>query len=109
MLQQIDRFLSSRAAFIHHEANGKCHSKHNQFLEISDHYHLFWDEESTDQCSLFESTVVLKENFFEEITSNLIPIDMRHVRALKASPMDLDVYQWLAYRYYTMTRSTRPT
>ena len=59
---------------------------------------LWWTPRQPDQGTLWESTVVLSERFFSEITENPVLIDLRALRALKRSPMALDVYLWLTYR-----------
>jgi len=62
-------------------------------------YHLWWGKNtSPEQATLWESTVTLTKEFFEEIISRPVPIDMRALKALKGSPMRLDIYTWLTYR-----------
>ena len=38
----------------------------------------WWHPKSPDQATIFESTVTLGEEFFKEIVTNPIPIDMEH-------------------------------
>lgn len=59
---------------------------------------LWWDPKSPDQATLFESTLVLGEEFFREIINYPIPIDMEALKILKRSPMAIDIYCWLTYR-----------
>jgi hypothetical protein len=59
---------------------------------------LWWEPKNPGQKSLFESTVTLTHPFFDEIINNPVPIDMRALKALKRSPMALDIYTWLTYR-----------
>lgn len=59
---------------------------------------LWWDAKSPNQASLFESTIILGEEFFREAINSPIPIDMRALKALKRSPLALDIYCWLTYR-----------
>lgn len=109
MVDQIDRLLSSRAAFINHAKSGTKHALKKEFLQLSTEFSLFWDEESSGQCTIFESTVVLTQEFFDEITTHNIPLDMRVVACLKQSPLALDIYQWLAYRFYTLRNPSYPS
>lgn len=67
-------------------------------FRIADRHMLWWDPKQPDQRSLFESTVVLSERFYEEIRTSPVPIDMRAMKALKKSPLALDIYFWLTYR-----------
>jgi hypothetical protein len=67
-------------------------------FRIADRHMLWWDPRSPEQQSLFNSTVTLSERFFEEIRTSPVPIDMRAMKALKRSPLALDIYFWLTYR-----------
>ena len=62
-------------------------------------YHLWWDPKSPDQAALWLSTVTLSQDFFRDIVDRPVPIDMRALKALKRSPMALDIYCWLTYRF----------
>ena len=67
-------------------------------FRIADRHLLWWDPQQPDQRSLFNSTVTLSERFYEEVRTSPVPIDMRAMKALKKSPLALDVYFWLTYR-----------
>jgi replication initiator protein len=60
---------------------------------------LWWDPRRPEQLALFGSTIVLSDKFFREITGHAVPLDMAVVRQLRASPMALDIYGWLTYRF----------
>ncbi len=66
---------------------------------------LWWDPKSPDQTGLWESTVRLGEDFFAEVIANPVPIDLRAVRAIKQSPMALDIYFWLTHRLSYLKKS----
>jgi len=67
---------------------------------------LWWDPKSPDQTTLWESTLTLSEEFFEEVTERPVPIDMRAYRVLRDSPMCLDIYTWLTYRMSYLKKRT---
>jgi hypothetical protein len=67
-------------------------------INIADSANLWWTPQSPEQGTLWDSTVTLSEKFFREVTENPIPIDFRALKALKRSPMALDIYVWLTYR-----------
>ena len=69
---------------------------------------LWWNQQTPEQLGLFKSTLKLSETFYQEILEHPIPVDMRALKALKRSPMALDVYCWITYRIYTLNRSRRP-
>lgn len=65
---------------------------------LADKSMLWWDAQAPDQAALWRSTVTLTEQFYREIVEHPIPVDMRAIKALKRSPMALDIYCWLTYR-----------
>lgn len=67
---------------------------------------LWWNPKIPQQATLFESTLILGEEFFNEIINYPIPIDMDALKALKKSPMALDIYCWLTYRMSYLKNST---
>ena len=67
---------------------------------------LWWDPKSPDQTTFFNSTLTLHEDFFKEIISNPVPIDMRALKAIKKSPLALDIYCWLTYRLSYVNKKT---
>ena len=67
---------------------------------------LWWDQQSPEQTSLFESSVILGDEFFNEAVNCPIPIDMRALKALSRSPMALDIYCWLTYRLSYLKKET---
>lgn len=73
---------------------------------LADKSMLWWDTKDADQSGLWQSTVTLTEAFYREVTEHPIPVDMRAIRALKRSPMALDIYCWLTYR---ASYAKRPT
>jgi hypothetical protein len=58
---------------------------------------LWWDEEEPEQGALWDSWIKLGEEFFNAIIASPVPVDMRALRALKRSPLALDLYAWASY------------
>ena len=77
-----------------------------QNMVIADSANLWWEPKSAAQASLFASTVTLSEAFYSEIVCNPVPVDMRALKALKQSPMALDIYSWLTYRMSYLKKPT---
>ena len=76
---------------------------------LADRALLWWDAKSPDQAGLWRSSVVLTEGFYQEVIEHPVPVDMRAIKALKRSPLALDIYCWLTYRSsYAMKPSTIP-
>ena len=55
-------------------------------------------------AAVWKSTVTLSAQFFEQVTESPVPIDLRAVRALKRSPLALDLYTWATRRVSYLTR-----
>jgi len=75
-------------------------------IQIAKQYHLAWNTKGETKEP---SYVILDQDFFERIIERPIPIDLRVVRVLKSSPLALDLYSWLTYRYsYLKNKSPIP-
>jgi len=59
---------------------------------------LWWNPKTPDQLSLFNSTITLSQDFYEEITNSPVVYRMEALKLLKASSMAVDVYIWVTYR-----------
>jgi hypothetical protein len=66
---------------------------------------LWWNPKAPDEAPLWKSTLTLGADFYEEVVKNPIPVDMRALKALKRSPMALDIYCWLTYRLSYLRKS----
>jgi Plasmid encoded RepA protein len=73
---------------------------------VADQYRFWWDPKSPDQADLWQSTVTLGERFYEMVVDRPVPVDMRALRALRRSPLALDLYTWLTYRYSYLKKPT---
>ena len=69
---------------------------------------LWFDPADMNQEMLFDSWIELSEGFFESITASPVPLNMESIRALKRSPLALDLYAWLVYRSYVVTQKNKP-
>ncbi len=50
--------------------------------------------------------ITVGEVFFEHVMKHSFPLDLRIVHALKRSPLALDLYAWLTYRYFSVDKPT---
>lgn len=99
--QMVRLFASSIAC---HYADETADSG-SQLLVAKD-YNLWWDPKKPDQAALWGSTVRLSRDFFEAITAHPVLLSMGVLRALKQSPMSLDIYCWLTYRQHALQHPT---
>lgn len=77
-----------------------------QNIMIADEANLWWSPKQPDQAALWRSSVKLSERFFNEIIENPVPIDLRALKALRRSPLALDIYVWLTYRMSYLKQPT---
>lgn len=75
-------------------------------LLVAKDYNLWWDPKRPDQAALWGSAVRLSTDFFNEIVTHPALVPMRALKVLKQSPMALDIYSWLTYRYSYLKRKT---
>ena len=68
----------------------------------------FWQPQEINTAGKWKSHLLVSQNFFDEITSNPVPIDLRAYVGLKASPLAMDIYAWLTYRLSYLRSTTRP-
>jgi len=67
---------------------------------------LWWNPKEPTQATIFDSTITLGEEFFSEIIKSPVPIDIRALKALRKSPMAIDIYCWLTYRMSYLKKDT---
>jgi hypothetical protein len=68
---------------------------------------MWWNPKEPDQSTLWGSWIELGEDFYTAITAAPVPVDMRALRALKRSPLALDLYAWLTYEAFRAHRKGR--
>ena len=85
------------------------HEDGEQFVSsaIADRGEFWWDPKRPDEPMLWESKIRLGEDFFNEIIRHPVPLDMNTLKALKRCALGLDLYLWLTYRTFTLTRPLR--
>ena len=75
-------------------------------VSIASEVNLWWEPKEPNQAALWQSTLKLSEDFYREIIAHPIPIDLRALKALRKSPLALDLYFWLTYRMSYLNEST---
>lgn len=65
---------------------------------LVDKYDLWWHPKDPEQSGLWESSLTLSETFFKEVTTSPVVFYMEALKALRKSPMALDIYMWLTYK-----------
>lgn len=67
-----------------------------------------WHPQPQTEAGQWRSQVKLSDNFYNECIERPVPIDLRAYKALRGSPLAMDVYTWLTYRMSYTERETRP-
>ena len=75
-------------------------------IQIARKFQLWWDPKRPEQAALWDSTITLSRDFFEEIVDRPVPIDLRALQTVKHSSMALDIYCWLTYRFSYLKKKT---
>ena len=76
---------------------------------LADLTDFWWNPKRPAQAGLWESKVRLSEAFFNEIINHPVPLDLTTLKALKRSPLGLDLYLWLVYRTFPLRAPLRIT
>jgi hypothetical protein len=103
--EQMRRLFSSRIALVEDVSPNQLNWT-TESMQIADRQNLWWDPSRPEQSDLFESTVSLSERFYNELSNFAVPVDLRALRVLRSSPFELDLYCWLTYRFYSLSRRT---
>jgi hypothetical protein len=74
-------------------------------MQVAPRGEFWWSVRDPAQAALWGSWIELGEKFFEAITAAPVPLDMRALKALKRSPLALDLYAWLTYEAYRAHKS----
>ena len=99
---QTRRLFSATVSASYEDANRAV----DMGYRLADKSMLWWHPKKPEQAGLWQSTVTLSEQFFNEVVDRPIPIDMMAMQALKQSPLALDIYCWLTYRVSYLKRPT---
>ena len=102
--EQLTRLLTCSVELTHATKDG--------IIRVADHIttesRLWWSPKDPDQPALWgESCIELGPKFYEEIIHCPVPIDIAVLRAMRRSPLGLDIYSWLTYRLFTLGERLR--
>ena len=97
--------MGARSSLLYEDARGEA-TLNAPIARLTE---FWWSERQPDARALWESKIELGEDFFNEIIRCPIPIDLNTLRAMKRSPLGLDLYLWLTYRTFGLKRPLRLT
>ena len=100
---QMKRLFGCTVSLVYESEHGE------QFISslIAERGEFWWNPRRPDEPVLWESKVELGEKFFQEIIRHPVPVDMNTLTAVKRCSLGLDLYMWIAYRTFVLTRPLR--
>lgn len=102
--EQMERLFRARISFNYSDEK----SKRWLDMQVAPKGMLWWDDKQPEQPTLWDSWIQLSEDFFQAIITAPVPVDMRALKALKRSPLALDLYAWATYSAF-QTQKTGQT
>ena len=97
---QMDRLFNASVSLIYENKRDKATVN----AQIATRTEFWWNERKPEERALWQSKVVLSHEFFNEIISHPVPLDMNILRELTRSALGLDLYVWLNYRVFGLDR-----
>jgi hypothetical protein len=101
---QMQRLFAARISFQGSIEAGGVSGERWLNMEVAPKGELWWDLREPEQAALWESWIELGEEFFAAIIAAPVPVDMRVLRAIKRSPLALDLYAWVTYRVFQVNK-----
>ncbi|MCP5022480.1 MAG: pirin [bacterium] len=96
-----DHFQRLLSCTVHFTYDGEEQWTRSGFC-IANEAELWWKPMRFSRMDPPPSKVELSKPFFEELLKHPIPLDMRAIQALRKSPLAIDIYSWLTYRYHSL-------
>lgn len=104
--EQMRRLFNARIS-IHYDETTEAHEREAaRYLNIVTGYDLWWSTRQADQPALWPSSVTLSQEFYDEVTTRPVPLNLTALRLLSGSPLRLDLYTWLTYRMSYLRKAT---
>jgi hypothetical protein len=102
LAEQARRLFRSTISFEIIEEDGDTPHEAWEDMQVAPRGEFWWSPKAPAQGALWESWIELGESFYEALTAAPVPFDMRALRALKRSPLALDLYAWACYTAFAI-------
>ena len=103
--EQTRRLFSATISFIENIESSNGHEGERRLnMPVASASELWWDPKQPDQIHLWDSWVELSDRFYDALTKSPVPVDIRALRALKQSPLALDLYAWATHKAFSVSR-----
>jgi hypothetical protein len=85
------------------DQNGQSNTGGSNLL-LAEEFDLWWTPQTLPRAPLVQSNVTLSQKFFDQLIEAPVPLDLRAIKALKRSPLSLDLYAWATRRVSYLRR-----
>lgn len=104
---QLSRLLNAHISFQYREGDEAVGRMRVHQMSVAPDFDLWWNYKAPEQDSLFSSWVEISQEFYDAILRSPVPLRTDILKALKKSPLAIDVYMWVSYRLFGMRASTQ--
>ena len=104
--EQMMRLLTCSISCVYlDKTRGICEGEQ---YNISKSFKLWWNplEAGCVRGFLSHSKIILAKDFFDELIKSPVPIDFDALTLLRQSPLQIDIYTWLTYRFSFLKNET---
>ncbi len=108
MKEQLIRLFSAVVATTFEKKDDNLCQLVRQAFLLSEDMTILWDPKKPEEIK-WPSEIKLSKIFYNDLLSNTVPLDLNTLRALKTSPLALDIYSWLTDRMCRLKRETKLT
>lgn len=107
---QMTRLFASRISFQQTLSDDLGGHKGKAWLnmDVAPRGELWWNPRTPEQGVLWQSWIQLGLEFYDALVTLPVPVDMRALRALKRSPLALDLYAWVCFRAFVIVQKKLP-
>lgn len=102
--EQMRRLFAARISFQITVEDPHRHGLKWLNMDVAPEGVLWWDPKQPEQGTLRGSWIELGEKFFQSLITSPVPLDVRALKALKRSPLALDLYAWAAYKSWVVNQ-----
>ena len=102
---QMMRLLTCQISCVYHDnKKGVCEGNH---FNIGRSFKLLWNPANAKQKEFLpDSKIILSQDFFEALIKKSVPINFKTLTLLRQSPLQMDIYVWLTYRFFSLKNET---
>ncbi|MDJ1470252.1 replication protein RepA [Xanthocytophaga flava] len=93
---QLARLAASTISIAFAQSENRSYQVDSKIIKGFD----LWFPKEPNQRVMWDSNIILSDDYFNSLMNHAVPLDKRHLGALANNAMALDVYTWLAQRLH---------